>query len=303
MTALAEHQFEILPSAEANDGYVFGIGADIHVNGEGGFDPGSMDWLAQDQNNVRRGVRAFGRDTPGGKSWSWNSHTNCDDVASAVSAIEALSGYWRAPQAMESPGEHVAIRYRIADRERRVFGRPRGFSAPPSNLILSGMVPITHDFMTVDSYTYDDLESSVVVPYASSVEGGGFILPATMPLVTNPSEGNATGQISVGGNAKTYPVIRFNGPWLNPVIDTGTWRIQWTGAILAGGWIEIDTRPWRLTVLDQSGASAVAGIARRSDWSSWYFQPNTQPQIALSGVATGGSASAVVRWRNAWTWI
>lgn len=302
MTALQEHQFEILPTEDAVDGYVFGIGAEVHVDGEG-FDPGSMEWLSQDQNNTRRGIRAFGRDLPGAKTWAWESHTDCEDVPSAVAAVEAFSGFWRAPDVAESPSEHTAIRYRIADRERRVFGRPRNFSAPPSNLILSGLVPITHDFVTVDSYTYDDLESAVVVPYSSSVEGGGWIFPNTFPLVTNPSDGNATGQLAVGGNAKTYPVIRFNGPWLNPVIDFGIWRIQWTGSIPAGGWVEIDARPWRLTALNQSGASVIEGIARRSDWSSWHFKPNTQPQIALSGVAMGGSASAVVRWRNAWTWI
>lgn len=307
MTALSEFQFEILPSEDASDGFVFGIGAAVSVNGEG-FDPGENEWLTQDSQNTRRGVKAFGRDVLGSKTWIWESHTDQEDVDSAIDTLEDFSAAWMPDLLVREPGAQTALRYRIRGRDRRVFGRPRRYAAPPTNLILTGLVNVTHDFSCVDSFTYDDIESSAEIPYASSAGGGGFVLPATWPLETVASQGNGSGQITVGGNARTYPIIRFNGPWTNPTLDTGDWVLRWTGEIPVGGWVEIDCRPWALTVLNQSGASVAGtpsggGLDRRTWLEDCWFAPKSQPQIALSGIAPGGGASATVRWRNAWTSI
>lgn len=299
MTALAEKQFEILPSEDATDGFVFGIGADVSINDDG-FDPGDMNWFAQSTDNTRRGVRGSGRDVLGPKTWMWTSHVDQDDVESAATVLEAFADAWSPEEVLRQPGAQIPLRYRLAGRNRRVYGRPRRFAAPPSNLIDSGFVLVTHDFETVDSYTYDDVESMAVIPYASSVSGGGFVLPAPMPLVTLPSEGNGSDQITVTGTSRAYPIIRFNGPWTNPVMTTNDWTLTWTGEIGPTGWIEIDTRPWKLTVLDQNGGSAVDGLDRRTWLEDLWFAPNSQPQINLAGAAASGGASAVIRWRNTW---
>lgn len=302
MTLLAEKQFEILPTADAADGFVFGIGAEASIDNEG-FDPGEAEWLTQDGQNTRRGVVGFGRDVRGAKTWTWDSHIDQEDVESAVDVLERFSAAWSPESLARTPGALTAIRYRLAGRDRRVFGRPRRFAAPPSNLIDNGYVPVTHDFQCVDSFTYDDVESQAQILYASSVGGGGFTFPAPMPLVTVPSLGNGSGQLSVGGSARAYPVIRFNGPWTNPVLKTDDWEVRWTGEIGPTGWVEIDTRPWALTVLDQSGASAVEGLARRTWLEDMWFAPQSQPQITLDGIAASGGASAWIRWRNTWTSI
>ncbi len=300
MTVLADHQFEILPSLDATDGFVFGIGAEVSVN-DGGFNPGENEWITQDQQNSRRGVKGFGRDVLAGKTWSWSSHSDRDDEVEAADTLDRFSAAWMPENLARQPGALTALRYRVAGRERRVFGRPRRYSAPPTNLIMSGYVPVDHDFETVDAFTYDDIESGVTIQYASDTGSGGFTLPATMPITTAPSEGNGSGQLTVGGQARAYPVIRFNGPWTNPSIDTGDWKLKWTGAIGIGGYIEIDCRPWMLTVLDQSGASRVEGLDRRTWLEDCWFAPQSQPQIALAGTATGGGASVDIRWRNTWT--
>lgn len=300
MTTLADHQFEILPTDSAADGFVFGIGAEISVGAEG-FDPGSQEWITQDQQNSRRGVTAFGRDVLVGKTWTWESHTDRDDVFEAVDTLDRFSAAWAPETLARDPGAVTAIRYRVAGRDRRVFGRPRRFAAPPTNLILSGYVPVTHDFQTVDAFTYDDVESSAEILYSSSAEGGGIVLPAVLPAASTPSEGNGGGQLTVGGRARAYPVIRFNGAWTNPVLDTGDWVLRWTGTIPEGGWVEIDCRPWALTVLDQSGASKVGGLDRQVWLEDCWFAPQSQPQISLGGIALTGSASATVKWRNTWT--
>jgi hypothetical protein len=302
VTALANHQFEILPSVDAEDGFVFGIGSEVSVN-DGGFDPGENEWLTQDGQNTRRGVTAFGRDVLGSKTWVWESHTDVDDEEEAAEVLDRFSAAWMPEGLARTPGEQTCIRYRVANRDRRIFGRPRRYAAPPTNLILNGMVPITHDFQCVDSFTYDDVESSAEIPYVSSTEGGGIILPAVLPILSLSAEGNGGDQLSVSGTARAYPVIRFNGPWLNPSFDTGDWVLNWTGEIGPSGWIEIDCRPWALTVKNQSGASAVEGLGRRTWLEDCWFAPNSNPQISLGGIATGGSATATVRWRNTWTSI
>lgn len=302
MTALNDYQFEILPTAEAYDGFVFGIGADVSLN-DGGFDPGENEWVTQDTQNTRRGVRAFGRDVLGAKTWVWESHTNRETASEAIQTLQDFSAAWQPDLLVRDPGAQTALRYRLAGRDRRVFGRPRRFAAPPTNQILGGFVDVTHDFALVDSYTYDDVESSTAIMYASSSSGGGFVLPAVMPIATIPSLGNGSDQVSVGGNARAYPVIRLNGPWTNPVVSTDDWEIVWTGSIGIGEWVEIDCRPWALTVKNQSGASVVGGLNRRTWLEDCWFAPKSQPQISLSGIAAGGGAMATVRWRNTWTSI
>lgn len=302
MSAISDYQFEILPSEDVQDGFVFGIGADVSVT-DGGWDPGENTWLTQDSQNSRRGVAGFGRDVAGPKTWAWEAHVDRDDVAGAIDTLDDFSAAWMPDDTVRQPGALAVVRYCLADRVRRVYGRPRRYAAPPANLIASGYVPVTLDFATVDSYTYDDQESAVNIGYASSASLGGFVLPSTMPLSSLPADGNGSGQVSVGGTARAYPVIRFNGPWTNPVLSTDNWTLSWTGSIPAGGWIEIDCRPWALTVLDQSGASAVGGLGKQTQLEDCWFAAKSRPQISLRGSAPGGGASADVRWRNTWTSI
>lgn len=299
MAILAEHQFEILPSENAANGFVFGIGAEVSVN-EGGFDPGEVEWLTQDTVNTRRGVTAFGRDVPGAKTWAWESHANGADVYEAVDILERFADAWMPDALVREPSAVTCLRYRIADRVRRIYGRPRRYAAPPTNLILGGYNDVSHDFATVDAFTYDDLQSNMVIPYVSTSLGGGIVLPATMPIIMEASEGNGAGQFSVSGNARAYPIIRFNGPWINPSITTDDWTLAWTGSIPDGDYVEIDARPWVLTVLNAAGASEVEGISRQTWLEDVWFAPQSQPQVTLGGVASSGSATCEIKWRNTW---
>jgi hypothetical protein len=301
-TRLNEFQFEILSSEDADSGFIFGIGAEVSV-GSDGFDPGENEWITQDTVNERRGSTAFGRDVLGAKTWVWESHVNRTTVPQALDTLDRFSAAWAPEELVLVPGEQTALRYSIGGRERRIFGRPRRYSAPPSNRILGGYVPVTHDFKLVDSRTYDDVESSALITYSSTIERGGFTLPAVFPLITSANIGSGVGAINVGGNARTYPIIRFNGPWTNPAIVTPDWELSWSGGIAAGDWVEIDLRPWKLTVLNRSGASVVGGLGKRIFLEDCFLRPGTQPQIALDGIATSGGASCSIRWRNAWTSI
>jgi len=299
MTALSEFQFEILPQAEAMDGFVFGIGAKVSVNNEG-FDPGEQSWLTQDSQNSRRGVKAFGRDVRSNRTWTWASHVNETDVDTALETLEQISTAWSPSDLLLGPGATTAIRYRINDRYRRVFGRPRRFSGPPGNRILGGYVDLTHDFELVDGYTYDDEATEALIPFASDPEPSGFEFPLTLPTVTMPSA-ETQQSVYVGGSQRVYPVIRLSGPWTNPSVQTDDWTLSLTGTIAAGQWVEIDTRPWALTILNQSGANRSDMLARRTWLEDLWLPPKTQVQVRLGGVVGGGGASARLRWRNAYT--
>lgn len=296
MTTLSEKQFEILPDENSVDGFVFGIGANVSLD-DNGFTPGTAEWINQDSENSRRGTTAFGRDVLSGPSWAWESHVNRSTVKEATETLELFTSAWR-PEIVEQASKLVPIRYKLAGRLRRVYGRPRRFDAPPSNLIDSGYVPVTHDFKCVDAFTYDDVEQSATI--ALSVEGGdsGFILPTTLPIETLPSATSPTAQVAIGGTARAYPIIRFNGPWTNPGIVTDDWNLKLSTSLADGQWVEIDTRPWVLTILRNNGSSAAGALGRRTWLEDLYFKSGTIPNIHLTGLSDSGGATCTIRWRN-----
>ena len=295
MTVLDEMQFELLPSLTAADGQVFGIGAEVSVD-EDGFIPGDDDWTNEDEENPRRGGTSFGRDLLAGPTWGFDLHVNREDVAGAIETLGRFKTAWRALHIRQTPGRVIPLRYRLDGRERRIYGRPRRFSAPPNNLILGGFIPITCDFKAVDSFTYDDVEQVVVLGLQQGSEGG-FTFPVTFPVTSLPV-GSSADQAVVGGDAPTYPVVRFNGPVTNPSLETAAWTLKLNREIQAGEYVEVDLRPWATTVL-LNGVSSVAGaLSRRTYLADMAFEPGRHDLI-YRGSSLASSSTCEVRWSNA----
>lgn len=295
MINLDEMQFEILESEESSNGVPFGIGHDVSVN-DGGFDPGELGWVTQDGVNSTRGTTMFGRDVNSGRTWAWTLHTDQEDTQTALAALARLNTAWRARAVVGTPGKVLPLRYRVGDRVRRVYGRPRRFAAPPSNQIISGMIPITCDFSVADDLHYDDAEQSTTITWAQDSDGG-FVLPATLPITTLPGS-NKAGLVTVSGDAPAYPVIRFDGPVTNPSLSTDEWTLTLNMSISAGQYVEIDTRPWAMTAL-LNGTASVAGKLGRRQWlEDVRLQPGNQ-ELHFSGASSSGGATCTVRWRNA----
>jgi hypothetical protein len=293
---LDEMQFEILPNEGSTSGVGFGIYLDVSVD-DGGFDPGENEWVVQDTVNEKRGSTNFGRDTLLGPTWTWAMHVNRDDVAPALETLGLLRAAWSASDIVQTPGKMAIIRYRVGGRDRRVYGRPRRWASPPNNLILNGRVPITATFKTVDAMHYEDLLSTTTIPF-SLTSDGGFEFPVVFPAATLPS-GQREGQISVGGDSKTYPVIRFNGPITNPYLQCDNlWKVKLNMGILAGSWVEIDTRPWKLSVLRNGLYSEAGKIERRTRLENLYLTPGLH-DLAFGGESPEGTATATVSWRGA----
>lgn len=296
---LEEHQFEILPDDRDGDGFVFGIGAKVSVDDEG-FQPGSSEWTTQDSDNPTRGVTVFGRDRLTGPSWTWQAHANGIDTASAIEAIRQMANAWRPVRVMEDPQAVVALRYKLDRRVRRIYGRPRKFDAPPANGILNGYVPISVEFKCVDAFTYDD-EEQVVNLGARVGSEGGFTFPVIFPVTTLPVS-SSVNQAVVGGDAKTYPVVRFNGPITNPVLATSRWSLGLDLSIAAGKYVEVDLRPWVLTAVDQDGVSVAGSLPKRQRLSNLYLEPGRH-DLAFQAASTSGAGSCQVRWSSAWNSI
>lgn len=301
MTTLADHQFELLARESDVDGYVFGLGSDELEVDQDGFVPSTGDWVTQDAQNSRNGATVFGMDSLGAGSWAFSSFINMDDEASAIDALSRLGSIWRNQDTASSYGDVAVLRYQIAGRTRRVYGRPRRFAPIIGNLILNGFVAVEHDFARSDANTYDDIEDTASVTMSALVsDGGGIAFPARFPLNMVPSQISPAAQAAVGGDVRTYPIVRFNGPWIGPEIIADSWTISLPNLSLADGeWVEVDARPWMNTVIDQEGATRGGELGRNTYLEDVFFEPQTRPEFRISGAVPSGQASCQLRWRSA----
>lgn len=303
MIDLQEHQFELLPSEDASGGRGFGFLMDVAVDADG-FHPGDTEWAVQDGQNAQRGTTAFGRDVLVGPEWGWDLFTNLTDVKTAKAAVASMATAWRAGRELP-PGEVAVMRYRLGDEVRRIYGRPRNFSAPPNNRILSGFVPITTTFKCVDAFTYDDALSSVSLQTSAGGDsGGGFVFPQVFPVTSLPPIGDRQGALHVLGDADAFPVVRFEGPVVRPylLVDGGaSWRLDLDVTLTAGEYAVVDTRPWVASAV-KNGYQGIGGKLGRRQWlSDMKFTPG---EHALTfGAASGDNATCTVSWRSTWNSI
>lgn len=290
---LLDHQFELLGEND-DEGVAFGIGRSVSCDASG-FDPGSNDWLIQDQDDPFSGATRMGRDVRTGSTWTWALHVNTTTEEEALDALDELADAW-APAELGT-AEVMVMRYRVGGRVRRVYGRPRRFASPPDNRILGGMIPVTADFKRVDPLFYGDSPESVTLgmAYASA---GGFIFPVTFPVLTLPG-GFSPGEAYVTGRRKTWPVIRINGPVVNPQILTDAWQLNLNLTLNEGHYVEIDTRPWKRTItLD--GTSAIPGaLGPKTRLRDLFLMPGHQ-SFGFRGISGTGTATCTISWYPAY---
>ena len=298
---LKDHQFEIVRGSGYQTGYRFGLGLPIAVLADG-FHPGESSWATQDATNSRRGNTVFGRDTRGGSPWTFDWFTNGEDPETSLAEIEALGLSWGIPSVYEQALAMQRLRYRVAGRDRCIFGRPRRFSATPNNEITYGVTRGSMEFVPVDGNTYSDLEHSVSVGFTSDADGGGWVFPVVFPLETVASTGFGKGSVYNAGNVRTFPTIRFKGPLTNPSISCSAWTLKLNGSIPENEWVEIDTAPWSMTILNQDGASRMSMLDSRIWLEDCYVMP-AATDFRLGGISANSSASCEIRWRDAWATI
>lgn len=300
-----DYHFELLPEIDSSDGAPFGIGLSIGLE-DGGFTPGSTDWAVQDSENSQNGTTAFGRDRLLGPVYAWELHANMDDDSEALAALRSFRKAWHWLHGRDTPGKVTALRFQLDGEQRRIYGRPRRFEAPPDNRILGGMIPISVDFKCVDGFVYDDVMESVSMQLGQTLEdegidtGGGFVFPVTFPAISLPPKLRQS-QLVVGGDAPAYPIIRFEATTaslVNPGFVTDDFRLDLNYAIPEGQYVEIDTRPWVMTVLQNGTASAAGAIAPRQRLDKMRLQPGRFEGRFVG--SSSGVATCDVRWASTW---
>lgn len=285
-----DHQFEL-------DGFTFGGKHAVILDGEDGFDPGSAGWRTQDQSQPTGDGGTFGRDYLDGPTWNWKLGTHAADEASALATLAAFMKVWRADSVRGIPGAVLALRYRVAGRTRRVYGRPRRLTHAPTNRILGGWLPITCDFTCADALHYDDVESVASLAVAPG-NYQGLTIPLEEPLSTTTTGAESTSDITVGGDAPTWAVVTFTGPVLNPYVVVGDWHCGVRGNIAEGDSVTVDSRPWARTAVDGNGAGVGGRLDRLTFMDRMQLEPGTH-EMAYGGGADVATSTVTVRWRSA----
>lgn len=298
MIDLQDFQFELIPDVDHSaDSVGFGLGLNVSVEKDG-FDPGTAEWITQDGQNALDGSTVFGRDNLAGPTWAWSAFVNEQEVGTALSTLSTLSRAWRARATIGTPQGVSAIRYQLDGRRRLIFGRPRRFNAPPNNQMLTGYIPVTMDFKCADALHYDaDMKTTGPVSFVAESDGG-LIFPTTFPVSPLPDT-SREGALLVGGDAPTWPIIRFDGPILNPKIQWGGREWRFTYNLLDGDWLEIDTRPWKRTILRNGQYNASGTLNRKQYLSDMVLEPGGH-EVAFRGQSSTGTASCTVSWYDAY---
>ncbi|QUC01226.1 hypothetical protein [Cellulosimicrobium cellulans] len=259
------------------------------------FEPGTQDLENQDAANpVGDGV-LVGRDRARATTWSWELFTNERDEPSARAAVAPLAAAWRSATALP-PGELMTLRYFVAGRWRRVYGRPRRWAPPVSGPALAaGRADVVCDFRVTDPLHYDDDEQTVTLQIVPPTTGG-LLAPLVAPLSTARSSAPAARFITVRGDAPAPVRVTFHGPVKDPWVRGTGWEVGLVGSIAYDGRVVVDTRT--TTVLRADGASVAGMLSRRTRLAELRLAPGPH-ELTFGGIDPTGTAAATVAWRDA----
>lgn len=291
MTAISDWQFEL-------DGVPFGVGQDVAVSK---FERGGAETRGQDQPSEFGDWLNFGTDrkTPG--LWSWELYTNLTDGTSALAALGQLEELWDAEDTRLTVGEVLPLRYTINGRTRRVYGRPRRFTATPQDLTPKGRIDIVADFQLADTTHYaDEQKSSPVLRVgAADLTGTGIVFPITFPVMFGGTAGSpASRNITVGGTRRTWLTATFTGPITNPYLIVAGTVFQLEGVLGAGEQVIVSGLPWQQGIYRPGGTTAPLTLDSRTLLDNLRVAPGTY-LVTFGGIDNTGTASCVVAWRDA----
>lgn len=290
MADLRDHQWEL-------GGVVFGQGASI--GHEADVAPASYSWRTQTVASPVSDAKIFGRDRIEPGSWAFQLFTDADDEASALAELSRIAKVWRGDAVRHLPGEVMELRYRLAGRERVVFGRPRRFDAPLDNRLLSGYIPITCDFETTSELFFGPHEESYPIRAAAPTTSG-FIFPMVFPYSTDVELASRPYSFNVTGDLPTPGIFDFIGPSRDPFIEIdGSMRIQLTGTIPFGVTVTVDARPWVMSIYRADGAGVSGLLDPRTRLPRLTLTPGNHV-ATYGGYDETGASSGAVRWRPAY---
>lgn len=247
---------------------------------------------SDDSSAVRRDGRRFGQDFLSGSSITFGIEANGSNESEAREFAAQFRSAWRAPAIRLVPG---AVATLTAHTGRQAFGRPQG--APVDDARAHhGRGSYAPEFLCVDDLWYDpeQVESvNLVTP-----DTGGLVAPVSAPVSTV-GVTDRSRVFEVGGEESTWPVIRINGPIVNPVVSVvGLFRFGFVTTLAYDEYIVIDTRTWSTSIL-RNGSSGIATDAQSNLIRSARLAPGRY-ELVLRGSTPVGIPTATIAWRNAY---
>lgn len=255
---------------------------------------GMRSTTTDDADRPRADGVAFGVDTFGGRTVTFEIDLVGIDEADVRQRLEVLEHAWRADAVRQTPG---AVAELASDSGRVTFGRPRRFVAA-EDYKPHGFVDVIADFACADTLWYSGSDQSETITFAPAA-GGGLIAPLASPLSTTATSDRSR-VITVGGTVPTWPVFEIEGPITDPVVEiVGLFTLEFRTTLAFDQKLVIDTRPWARSVL-RNGASLAGTLTRRSQRLSQSSIPPGSHELVLRGVSETSTARATVRWRDAY---
>lgn len=128
----------------------------------------------------------------------------------------------------------------------------------------------------------------------------GTPVPTPVPTPIGPDELDDTAIILYAGSANSFPIIRINGPIINPVITNETTDVSIefvddTEIVLADWW-QIDTKAG--TIVDSSGNNQLGALSADSSLSQFYLLREREAQngnvVTVTGTRVSGATSVTL---------
>lgn len=214
---------------------------------------------------------------------------------SALDLYSEFAAKWRANPVRLTPGKYATMAN--LDRQRLVYGRPRGI-APKTNMLRKGIVNFIADFATNSPDFYDTLEKvALISPVPSSTSK--LNSPLTSPITTITDVVEIAPTIN-DGDLPAWPVVEFHGPGSAASLEllSGTtvlWKINVPDRVRYDEVLTVDTRPWnRSATINGRPAN---GRIRGSQLEKCSI-PVGSFDLRYRVKDESGTAYAVVRWRD-----
>jgi hypothetical protein len=128
----------------------------------------------------------------------------------------------------------------------------------------------------------------------------GFSVPTPVPTPIGADELDDTVIVLYSGSANSYPVIRINGPIIDPVItnETTDASIEFVAdtEIALGDWWQIDTKAG--TIVDAAGDNQLGSLSSDSSLSQFYLLREREAPsgntITVTGTRVNGATSVTL---------
>lgn len=272
----------------------FGYGQTVVVEN---FDPGTAETRDQDGLSPVADVRWFGQDLKTPPTWSFDLYTDVETADQALGWAANFERVWDLEAVRTTPNMVIPLRYAIAGRLRRVYGRPRNFAMVPT-YVRTGRVSMLADFVLAENTFYDDALNTTLARLRPSTRAG-LTFPLTFPATFQVPGVPRQEVITVGGTRPTWVDLTFYGSVQDPWVQIGQQRWALRGTLPLGQSVRMSGAPWQQGLLRSDGAWVPGMLDPRARLSQLRLAPG-QYTVTMGGFGDTSTARTEVSWRDAY---